>query len=157
MAFLSSMNISGSALTAEKARLNIISENISNIDTTRTEDGGPYTRKLVVFQATESDSFKNALYDRLKGSVLGSRVAKNAVNEEAGVKVESIVDDTSDYKRVYEPENPDADEDGYVLYPNVDIIKETVDAMAATRSYQANITALNSIQTMANAALQIGQ
>ncbi|MGN1350227.1 MAG: flagellar basal body rod protein FlgC [Anaerovoracaceae bacterium] len=156
MAFLSSMNISGSALTAEKARLNIIAENISNIDTTRTEDGGPYTRKLVVFQAQESETFRSALYRRLANTKIGL-LAKDAVNEDAGVKVHSIVDDTSDYKRVYEPENPDADEDGYVLYPNVDIIKETVDAMAATRAYQANITALNSIQTMASAALQIGQ
>lgn len=156
MAFLSSMNISGSALTAEKARLNIIAENISNIDTTRTEDGEPYTRKLTVFQATESRSFRNALYNRLSNTYFGVHL-KDAVNEEAGVKVAQIIDDTSEYKRVYEPENPDADEDGYVLYPNVDIIKETVDAMAATRAYQANIQALNSIQTMATAALQIGQ
>jgi flagellar basal-body rod protein FlgC len=156
MAFLSSMNISASALTAEKTRLNVIAENISNIDTTRTEEGGPYTRKLTVFQASESDSFKRLLYNRLGSSSVGVKVS-GVVNEEAGVKVESIINDTSDYKRVYEPENPDADEDGYVLYPNVDIIKETTDAMAATRSYQGNVTALNSIQTMANAALQIGQ
>jgi flagellar basal-body rod protein FlgC len=150
------MNISGSALTAEKTRMNVIAENISNIDTTRTEEGGPYTRKLTVFQASESESFKSLLSSKLGNSSLGVKL--NGVrNEDAGVKVEGIINDTSDYKRVYEPENPDADEDGYVLYPNVDIIKETTDAMSATRSYQANITALNSIQTMANAALQIGQ
>jgi flagellar basal-body rod protein FlgC len=110
----------------------------------------------VVFKATESDSFKSLLNKKLANSRIGVNL-KGAVNDEAGVIVSDIVEDTSDYKRVYDPDNPDAGEDGYVLYPNVDLIKETTDAMAATRAYQANITALNSIQQMATNALDIGQ
>ena len=154
MAFLDSMNIAASGLTAQKTRLNIISENITNMDTTRTENGdGPYRRKLTVFESTESSEFKSMLNRRMTSS----RRGKNVVNSEAGVKVKEIIDDESEFKKVYEPENPDADADGYVLYPNVDLIKETTDAMAATRAYQANITALNSMKDMAVAALEIGR
>ena len=156
MAFLNSLNISASAFTAEKTRLNIISENVSNLDTTRTEDGGPYTRKLVVFQSTESKPFRRLLSERLSDSAVGVKLG-GLKNEEAGVIVKEIVEDRSDYKRVYDPDHPDADENGYVLYPNTELIKETVDAMAATRAYQANITALNAMKAMAQNALEIGQ
>ena len=154
MSFLSSLNISGSGLTAEHTRLNIVAENISNMDTTRTAEGGPYTRKLTVFQATESGSFGYLLNRRIKNSVVGTPLY-GAVNDGAGVIVSDIIDDESDYKRVYEPEHPDADEDGYVLYPNVDVLKETADAMSATRAYQANVTELNSITQMASMGLDI--
>lgn len=156
MAFLSSLNIAGSGLTAEKTRLNIISENISNIDTTRTEKGGPYTRKLTVFQSTEKPDFSNLLSAKLSKAAGGLTIG-SGLNPGAGVRVQAIINDESEYKKVYDPENPDADEKGYVLYPNVDLIKETTDAMAATRAYQANITSLNAIKDMASYALRIGE
>ncbi|MGL5255957.1 MAG: flagellar basal body rod protein FlgC [Proteocatella sp.] len=146
MSFLSSMNISASGLTAQKQRLDIISENISNIETTRTEGGGPYRRKMVVFQPIEENSFRSVL----------SKRAKEA-SAKGGVQITQVVEDAREFKAVYNPEHPDADADGYVLMPNVDLIKETVDAMSATRSYDANITAFNAIKMMATKALEIGR
>lgn len=144
MAFLSSMNISASALTAQRQRLDIVSENIANIDTTRTEAGGPYRRKMVVLQANEPGSFKSVL-------------SKKVQNEKGGVHVAEIVEDERDFKPVYDPEHPDADADGYVLMPNVELVKETIDGMTASRSYDANVTAFNAIKMMAQRALDIGK
>ncbi len=146
MSFLSSMNISASGMTAQKQRLDIISENISNIETTRTEGGGPYRRKMVVFQPIEPQDFKSVL----------SKRAQEA-NGKGGVQITQLVEDQREFKAVYNPEHPDANADGYVLMPNVDLIKETVDAMSATRSYDANITAFNAIKMMATKALEIGR
>lgn len=146
MSFLSSMNISASGMTAQKQRLDIISENISNIETTRTEAGGPYRRKMVVFQPIEPQNFKSVLSKRAQES-----------NAKGGVQITQLVEDQREFKAVYNPEHPDANEDGYVLMPNVDLIKETVDAMSATRSYDANITAFNAIKMMATKALEIGR
>lgn len=146
MAFLSSMNISGSGMTAQKLRMDIIAENITNMDTTRTASGGPYVRKSVVFQSMESSSFQNEL-----NKSMGIR------GKQAGVKVTQIVDDDTPFKVLYNPEHPDADENGYVRLPNVDLIKETVDSMEATRAYEANITAFNAIKLMASKALEIGR
>lgn len=138
------MNISASALTAQRQRLDIISENIANIDTTRTENGGPYRRKMVVFQENGQDSFKNVLNSK-------RRIQKG------GVRVTEIVEDQREFKPVYDPEHPDADENGYVLMPNVELIKETVDAMTASRSYDANVTAFNTMKLMAQKALEVGK
>jgi flagellar basal-body rod protein FlgC len=123
--------------------MDVISENIANIDTTRTEDGGPYRRKMVVFKA--SGNFKNMMINNLKQY------------EPGGVEVAEITEDTTEFKAVYNPEHPDADEYGYVSMPNVDSLKETVDIMEAYRAYQANITALNTIKQMAAKALEIGR
>jgi len=144
VSFLQSLNISGSGLTAQRFRMDVISENIANIDSTRTEAGGPYRRKMVVL--TSTNDFKNML-------------AKNLTNHEVnrGVEVSEIVEDQSDFKLVYDPEHPDADENGYVNMPNVDSLKETVDMMEAYRAYQANITALNTTKQMAVKALEIGR
>jgi flagellar basal-body rod protein FlgC len=144
MSFLQSLNISGSGLTAQRFRMDVISENIANIDSTRTEAGGPYRRKMVVL--TSTNDFKNML-------------VKNLTNHEVngGVEVSEIVEDQSDFKLVYDPEHPDADENGYVNMPNVDSLKETVDMMEAYRAYQANITALNTTKQMAVKALEIGR
>ena len=148
MAFLNSLDISGSALTAERLRMDIISENISNAQTTRTESGGPYKRKMVVFQpADEGGSFKDALDSRISGE---SAAAK-------GVKVTGIVEDDTPSTPVYDPENPDADESGYVQMPNVNIVKETIDMMSATRAYRANLTVLNAVKNMASKALEVGK
>lgn len=143
MSFLQSLNISGSGLTAQRLRMDVISENIANIDTTRTEEGGPYRRKMVVFQ--ESNSFRNMMINNLNEYEAG------------GVEVADIVEDNSEFKLVYNPEHPDSDENGYVSMPNVDSLKETVDIMEAFRAYQANVTALNTIKQMAIKALEIGR
>jgi len=144
MSFLQSLNISGSGLTAQRFRMDVISENIANIDSTRTEAGGPYRRKMVVL--TSAGDFKNMF-------------VKNLLEHETngGVEVSDIIEDQSDFKLVYNPEHPDADEDGYVSMPNVDSLKETVDMMEAYRAYQANITALNTTKQMAVKALEIGR
>lgn len=150
MSFLNSLNISASALTAQRMRLDIAAENIANADTTRTEAGTPYRRKQVVFEAMEDQTpdFRTAL---------SSRLHKNSTQQKGGVRVSAIMEDQSDLKPVYNPQHPDANEDGYVMMPNVEILKETVDSMSATRSYEANITALNAIKQMASKALDIGK
>ncbi|WMJ78593.1 MULTISPECIES: flagellar basal body rod protein FlgC [unclassified Sedimentibacter] len=143
MSFLRSLNISGAGLTAQRLRMDIISENIANIDTTRTEEGGPYRRKIAVLSSTSN--FKNMLIHNLDEYEAGN------------VEVTEIVEDQSEFKLVYNPEHPDADENGYVSMPNVDSLKETVDMMEAYRAYQANITALNSMKQLAVKALEIGR
>jgi flagellar basal-body rod protein FlgC len=147
MAFLSAMNISASALTAQRMRLDIASENIANVNTTRTESGEPYKRKMVVFEPIEQSNFQ-AVFNRTK---------RLRTTEQKGVKVTEIVEDTSDFKMVYNPSHPDADENGYVRMPNVDLLKETVDSMEASRAYDANVTAFNAIKNMATKGLDVGK
>ena len=143
MSFLESLNISGSGLTAQRFRMDVISENIANIDTTRTENGGPYRRKMVVLSS--ENSFRNMVVKNLSEYELG------------GVEVTEIIEDQSEFKLVYDPEHPDADEEGYLRMPNVDSLKETTDMMEAYRAYQANVTALNTTKQMAVKALEIGR
>ncbi|MCI8430134.1 MAG: flagellar basal body rod protein FlgC [Lachnospiraceae bacterium] len=149
MAFLSSFDICASGLSAQRLRMDIASENITNIDTTRTEEGGAYRRKDVVFESYGTNSFRDALRNAAKGKGISSAGV--------GVRVAEIVEDDREMKMVYNPGHPDANEDGFVEMPNVDLLKETVDAMSATRSYDANITALNAIKAMAQKALEIGK
>ncbi|MCL2539086.1 MAG: flagellar basal body rod protein FlgC [Oscillospiraceae bacterium] len=151
MGFLSSLNIAASGLTAQRQRLDVVSENITNLNTTRTEKGGPYRRKLVVFQATGAENSRG-----FKG-VLNKKMNKGSVPNTPGVVVTKIIEDEAPFNPVYNPEHPDADESGYVMMPNVDLIKETVDGMAATRAYEANITTVNAIKLMAQKALEIGK
>ena len=148
MAFLSSMNVVGSGLTAQQLRLDVISENITNQNTTRTEGGnGPYRRKMVVLQAQDSQTpFQQAL-----ARARGERPA------EGGVQVTEIAEDPSDFKLVYDPTNPDANADGYVEMPNVDLVKEIADAMAASQAYSANVTAFNVLKQVASKGLEIGK
>ncbi len=151
MSFLQSLNISGSGLTAQRLRMDIISENLTNIDTTRTQDGGPYRRKMVVFSSTNQSNtlFNKMLYNNINEI--------NNSNATRGVEVSEIIEDEEPFKLAYNPTHPDANEDGYVEMPNVDNLKETVDMMEAVRAYQANITALNAIKQMASKALEIGK
>lgn len=139
MSFLNSLNISGSGLTAQRLRMDVASENIANINTTRTADGGAYRRKMVVLEEVEHKDFRGM------------------VDKARGVEIAEIVEDGSELKLVYDPEHPDANEDGYVEMPNVDSLKETVDMMEAYRAYQANVTALNTTKQMALKALEIGR
>lgn len=140
MAFLRSFDISASGMTAQRMRLDIASENITNRETTRTEAGGAYRKKSVVFQ-----------------NILSS-AARDRGGEKGGVIVSQIVeDDVTPMKMVYDPGHPDADDAGYVEMPNVDSLKETIDAMAASRSYDANVTAFNIMKQMAAKGLDIGK
>ncbi len=147
MSFLSSLNIAGSALTAERLRMDIITQNITNANTTRTEDGGPYQRQQVVFQE------RGMTFDE----ILGDKTNGISTNNGGGVIVTDIVKNENDFIPVYDPTHPDADDEGYVLMPNVNVAEEQIDLMAATRAYEANITALNIIKNMTMLGLQIGQ
>ncbi len=154
MAFLNSFNIVASGLTAQRQRLDVVAENISNINTTRTEEGGPYTRKMVVFQPIAQSNFKDTFNTLQKNS---RHTIGRDTELSQGVMVTEIVEDESEYRTVYDPTHPDADEAGYVLYPNVEILKETTDAMAASRAYEANVTAFNAIKAMATKGMEIGR
>lgn len=148
MAMFNSLNISATGMTAQRLRMDILSENIANVKTTRTQDGTPYVRKNVVFREKDSTSFQAALTTQLKlnHTYIGS-----------GVKVTSIIEDTeTPMTVVYEPSHPDADENGYVSYPNVNPITEMTDLIDASRAYEANITAFNATKAMALKALEIG-
>ncbi len=149
MAFLSSMNISASALTAQRMRMDIAAENITNIDTTRTEAGGPYRRKMAVLESIGNQQDFN--------TILKTRALQRSRPIRGGVRVAEIVEDETELKPVYNPTHPDANEEGYVMMPNVDLLKETVDSMSASRSYDANVTAFNTLKAMAAKALEIGQ
>ena len=116
MGYLDSLNITGSALTAERFRTDIILQNLANQNTTRTAEGGPYRRKQVVFRENRID-FKQEL---------GKAMTKT---ENGGVFVEEVVENQNPFVPVYDPDHPDADADGYVMMPNVDLVKETVDGM----------------------------
>ena len=146
MSFLSSFDISASGMTAERQRLDIAAENISNAETTRTASGGTYRRKMVVLQEVPATSFRTRFNSLL-----------NRTASKGGVKVTEIVEDQRDLNPVYNPDHPDANEEGYVMMPNVDLVKETVDGMSATRAYEANITAFNAMKLMAQKALDIGK
>ncbi len=152
MTMFYSMGISSSALTAQRLRLDVISSNMANVDTTREKlvDGEwqPYRRKMVVMQPNEN-SFSSAL-DKAVG-------AKSANKTPAGVKVSRIVEDQTPFKSVYDPEHPDADENGYIYQSNVDPLREMVDMISATRSYEANVTVLNSTKAMLMKSLDIGK
>lgn len=144
MAFLKSMDISASALSAQRVRMDVIAENLANITTTRTANGQPYRRRYVVFQQREDEVSFSSLLERAQARSNGS-----------GVRVSEIREDESPFKLDYNPEHPDANAEGYVQMPNVDLAVEMIDMMAATRSYEANVTAMNAIKSMATKALEI--
>lgn len=155
MSIFDTLNISASSLTAQRLRMDVASSNIANAQTTRAtidEDGEyePYRRKMVSLQP-DGQKFKNFLQ---KAKYSTSATGNNNSN---GVKVNRISEDQEPFKIVYDPTHPDADEIGMVRYPNVDPLKENVDMMSATRSYEANVTALNASKDMLLKALEIGQ
>lgn len=154
MAFLSSMNIVGSGLTAQQLRLDVIAENVTNSNTTRTENGGgTYRRKVVVFEAeTGKNDFRMAMARAANGLAPNYGYAKAG-----GVRVTEIGEDPAAFKIVYDPTHPDADDEGYVELPNVDMVKEIADAMAATQAYSSNVTAFNALKTVVQKGLEIGR
>ena len=142
MDILNTFRISSSALQAQSTRLNTISSNLANVETTSTPEGGPYKKKSVVFQSTPL-SFQ----EQLEGIREGVK----------GVTVTKIAEDTTAPRKVYNPSHPDAKEDGYVEMPNISVLEEMVDMMSATRSYQANVTSIKMAKRMAMKALEIGR
>ena len=143
----------GSGFTAQQQRLDVISENIVNMNTTRTENGeGPYRRKVTVFEAEERVS---RFQDVLERARLGSPV--RSTQKKGGVRVVGVEEDPSDFKLKYDPTDPDANEEGYVELPNVDLVKEITDGMAASQAYSANVTAFNLLKTVISKGLEIGK
>lgn len=143
MDILNTFRISGSALKAQSLRLNTISSNLANVESTSTPEGGPYKKKSVHFQSAPL-TFK----EQLEG---------NMRNGAQGVKVTKITEDQTAPRKVYDPAHPDAKEDGYVEMPNISVLEEMVDMMSATRSYQANVTSIKMAKRMAMKALEIGR
>ncbi|MEG0778482.1 MAG: flagellar basal body rod protein FlgC [Oscillospiraceae bacterium] len=139
MSFCSSLDIVGSALTAERFRADIITQNIANAKTTVTSTGDPYRRQQSVFEEIPL-TFKDEL-NKARG----------------GVRMSTVVESDRDFKLVYEPGHPQADADGYVRYPNVDTTEEMIDLMAASNAYEANLTALGVVKAMINKTLEMGK
>jgi len=138
--------------------MDVIAENIANIDTTRTENGDPYRRKFVVFQERTNDRGFASVFNRARTMPNSVREVQGASRiAPGGVRVLYIGNDMSDFKLDYNPSHPDADEDGYVRLPNVEVVQEMTDMMAAYRAYEANITALNAFKDMAVKTLEIGR
>jgi len=138
--------ISASALDAQRTRLNVISSNLANVQSTRTPEGGPYRRRDVVFSSTPV----HGAFDEALAASKTSEVFQ-------GVNVSEVVLDPRPLRKTYEPHHPDAGPDGYVDYPNVNMMEETVSMMTALRAYEANVTALNATKSMAVKALEIGK
>ena len=154
MAFLSSIDIVGSGITAQHLRLDVISENITNMNTTRTEAGGAYRRKVTVFQA---ESGKDSFRDKLAAAQGRKLVSNDGFARTAGVRVAGILEDQSDFKLKFDPTDPDANEEPYVELPNVDLVKEITDGMAASQAYNANVTAFNLMKNVISKGLEIGK
>jgi flagellar basal-body rod protein FlgC len=145
MDFFKALHTSSTGLSAQRLRMNLISSNLANINTTRTPQGGPYRRKEAVFEAIPADrSFKNALAMARTGQI-------------AEVKVAGIVEDPVPFKQKYDPDHPDANGQGYVTVPNINLMEEMVNMISATRSYEANVTAIKAAKSMALKALEIGR
>lgn len=134
MSVFSGMRISASGLTAERMKMDIISSNVANIQATRTKNGGAYRRKVATFEEN---------YDEKLGML--------------GVKTKKIEEDKSPLRKIYEPNHPDADKDGYVEYPNVDLLAEMSDLISASRAYESNVDTLNAQKNMISKALEIGR
>lgn len=145
MDVLTAMKISGSALKAERTRMNIAAMNLANANTTRTIEGGPYRAKSVVFEAKplEGANFRDTL--------------NSTAERLRQVEVVEIVEDKAEFREVYDPDHPDADENGIVKMPNVNSAEQMIDMMSARRSYEANVTALDAVKSMALQALEISR
>lgn len=138
MSSFSSFDISATGIYAQRTRMDVIANNIANADSTRTAEGGPYRRQTVSFRAVYEDAVGNQPVP-------------------AGVRVEEVSADATDYRMVYDPGHPDADAGGYVKMPNVNVVEEMVDMISATRAYEANVAAMNAAKTMIASAIEIGR
>ncbi len=140
MDFLLSFEISASGLYAQRKRLDVIASNLANIETTRTERGGPYRRKMTVMSTKPVQDFNQAL-----------------ASQAEGVKIDDIVEDKSPFRKIFSPGHPDANQDGYLLKPNVDVVVETTNMLMARRAFEANVAAMKSTRQMVLKALEIGR
>ncbi|MBI3037716.1 flagellar basal body rod protein FlgC [bacterium] len=145
MGIFRSIDISGSGLSAERLRMDVISNNIANVNTTRSEDGGPFRRKLVIFQSRQP---------RTMFPQFANKFPQKVGN---GVRAIRIMSDPAPFKLVYDPNHPDADEKGYIRTPNINVVHEMVDMITASRAYEANVTCINSAKEMVSSALAIGR
>lgn len=160
MSFLSGFDISGYGLSAQRFRINLISSNIANANTTRTDEGGPYRRREVIFKAVD---FSDLLTQQMRDN--GYLKDENPIEDPAAqpfakpplmsVRVDKVIRDDSPFKLRFDPTNPDADENGYVALPNVNPVIEMADLIEATRAYQANVAAYQSTKTMAQSAIDL--
>ncbi len=161
MNFLNSFDINGYGLSAQRFRINIISSNIANANTTRTEEGGPYRRREVVFKTFNFDKVLNSKIEKDSDHIPYSDPLsegledKSAVPALMGVVVDKVVRDDSEPKMKYDPSHPDANAEGYVAYPNINPVIEMADLIEATRAYQANVAAFQSVKSMANGAIEL--
>lgn len=145
MSFLDALQTSATGLSAQRLRMNLISSNLANANTTRTAEGGPYRRKDAVFAADPKDSaFHSALSEQMGP-------------QRVDVQVTAIRDDVRPPIEKYDPGHPDADQNGFVYLPNINVVEEMVNMMSATRSYEANATAVKATKEMASQALEIGR
>ncbi len=161
MAYLSDFDISGYGLSAQRFRMNVISSNIANANTTRTAEGGPYRRREVIFKATDFDKLLNERinkdnnflkYENPLNDPSSPEEAKPAIQS---VVVDKVVRDDKDFRMKYDPSHPDANAQGYVAYPNVNPVIEMADLIEATRAYQANVSAFTSAKTIAQSAIDL--
>jgi flagellar basal-body rod protein FlgC len=145
MGMFGAIDSAASGLTAERLRMDVISNNIANVNTTRTTEGGAYRRQMVSFspRTANTNSFAQLLSEQL--------------NAGSGVRVTGIIKDTSPTRKMYDPAHPDANKEGYVEMPNVNVVTEMVDMISATRGYEANVTVINAAKSMALKALEIGK
>ena len=151
MSMFGAIDASASGMTAERLRMDVISNNIANVNTTRTTAGGPYHRRFVVFEPRtgEMNSFAQILSSQARGAAAGEAGD--------GVRAVSITEDSTPGRMVYDPTHPDANKNGYVELPNLNIVNEMVDMITASRAYEANVTAVNTAKSMAMKALDIGK
>ena len=161
MSYLSDFDISGYGLSAQRFRMNVISSNIANANTTRTAEGGPYRRREVIFKATDFDKLLNEQinkdnnflkYENPLNDPSSPEEAKPAIQS---VVVDKVVRDDKDFRMKYDPSHPDANAQGYVAYPNVNPVIEMADLIEATRAYQANVSAFTSAKTIAQSAIDL--
>ncbi|EAL0079817.1 flagellar basal body rod protein FlgC [Campylobacter lari] len=161
MAYLSDFDISGYGLSAQRFRMNVISSNIANANTTRTAEGGPYRRREVIFKATDFDKLLNEQinkdnnflkYENPLNDPSSPEEAKPAIQS---VVVDKVVRDDKDFRMKYDPSHPDANAQGYVAYPNVNPVIEMADLIEATRAYQANVSAFTTAKTIAQSAIDL--
>jgi len=145
MDFFSSLQVSSTAMTAERTRINLISSNLANVNSTRTAEGGPYKRKDAIFTAVPlAESFS-------------ARLTRLGKQQPQGVEVAQIVEDSNPPRMQYDPTHPDADSQGYVAYPAINVVEEMADMIAATRTYEANVTAAQAAKSMAMKTLELGR
>ncbi|MDQ2085899.1 flagellar basal body rod protein FlgC [Herbivorax sp. ANBcel31] len=144
MGYFRSLDIGASGLTAQRLRMDTISQNIANVNTTRTENGEPYRRRTAIFEEKSPDP---PFAEYLDGA--------NSAGK--GVRVSRVTEDMTPFRRMHDPGHPEADEEGYVMMPNIDVITEMVNMISATRAYEANVTAINTSKNMSMKALEIGR